>query len=395
MQEVYEGVDDKVIQRTKDWLLSRRNGKGSFHQHLGKYGFTAASKEVNNAYIAFALSEVGEKNIRLEYHSALSEALRSGDDYRLALMANTSYNLGEDELYKQLILDFKERIKAYGFDAIKADHSLVRSYGGNLSMEVVALWALAYLKSEEPDLPFIAEIIKFLLENRKGANFGSTQATTLALQAITEYNMRLSKKMLPGNVEIWINGTKRQELSYVSSKPEPLEAVDFSRHLSLSGSNILELRYPHKDVNFPYSLTIGWLNKSPSSNEECLVSLSAELSKAAVRLNETIRMTTRITNPGEKGLPMTIARIGIPGGLSLQIWQLKELKEKGVFDYYEIINEDLVVYFKELGPRQVLEINLDLKAEVQGTFLGRASSAYLYYNDESKFWIPGLQIAVE
>lgn len=395
MKEVFGGVDDDMIDRTIDWLMSRKNGKGGFEQNAGKYGFSAASKEVNNAYLTYALSEVGVSDIQLEYESSLTEARETGDDYRLALLCNAAYSLDDLSTYNQLVSAFKEKIRIGGFGEINADHSLVRSYGKNLNVEVVSLWALAYLKEEEADFSFVAEMIEFLLESRSGSHFGSTQATTLALQAITEYNVRLANKNLPGEVEIWVNGSKHEEMSYSGSITKPLVAVDFSRHLNESGENFLELRYPHEEANLPYAVTIGWLNKTPVTIEDSPLTLTSTLSSKEVKLNETVRMTAQITNKKNEGIPMTIARLGIPGGLSLQSWQLKELQESRVFDYYEIINEDLVLYFKELGPKQVIEITLDLKAEVRGDFLGRASNSYLYYNDDQKYWVPGLLVKIE
>ena len=394
MKKVYEGVNDKMISRTIDWLLSRKNGKGGFKQHAGKYGFAAASKEVNNAYLVYALSEVDVKDIEEEYRKSLDKALESQDDYRLALVSNAAYNLGDEDTYRELLSAFKTRVTLNGFEAINADHSLVRSYGKNLKIEVASLWALAYLKDEKIDFSFVNEIINFLLKNRSGSNFGSTQSTTLALQAITEYNVKLSYKKLPGKIEVWVNGTKAQELTYASSLTRPLDASDFSSLLNKSGTNFLELKYPHKETNLPYSFTVGWFNKTPTRHEDSPLLLYSELSDSKVKLNETIRMSAKIRNLSEEGLPMTIARFGIPGGLSLQPWQLKELQEKRVFDYYEIIDEDLVIYFKELGPRQSVDVFLDLKAEVEGTYLGRASSAYLYYNDDLKYWIPGVEVTV-
>ena len=91
---------------------------------------------------------------------------------------------------------------------------------------------------------------------------------------------------------------------------------------------------------------------------------------------------------------MSIAIIGIPGGLSLQPWQLKEMQEKGVFDFYEIINDNLVAYYRELGPNEEKLINLDLKAEIPGSYKGTACSAYLYYSDVYKYWIDGLSVTV-
>jgi hypothetical protein len=40
------------------------------------------------------------------------------------------------------------------------------------------------------------------------------------------------------------------------------------------------------------------------------------------------------------------------------------------------------------------KINLDLKAQLPGTYQGIASSAYLYYNNEHKNWNSGLQVEI-
>ncbi len=92
---------------------------------------------------------------------------------------------------------------------------------------------------------------------------------------------------------------------------------------------------------------------------------------------------------------MSVAIIGMPGGLSLQPWQLKELQEQAVFDFYEIIDDNLVIYYRELGPNETKTINLDLKAEVPGEYTGIASSAYLYYMNEHKYWINGLSVKIK
>ena len=91
---------------------------------------------------------------------------------------------------------------------------------------------------------------------------------------------------------------------------------------------------------------------------------------------------------------MTVAVIGIPAGLSAQPWQLKEMQEKGVFDFYEILNGNLVVYYREIGPGAQHNINLDLKAEIPGSYTGAASSAYLYYTNEYKHWVEGNSVVI-
>jgi uncharacterized protein YfaS (alpha-2-macroglobulin family) len=81
-----------------------------------------------------------------------------------------------------------------------------------------------------------------------------------------------------------------------------------------------------------------------------------------------------------------MAIIGIPAGFTVQPWQLKELQDKKVFDYYEMKGNNIAIYYRGMGANSVKEINLDLKAEMPGTYEAPASSAYLYYTNEFKTW---------
>jgi hypothetical protein len=36
----------------------------------------------------------------------------------------------------------------------------------------------------------------------------------------------------------------------------------------------------------------------------------------------------------DHGLPMTLARVGLPGGLTFQTWQLQELRDKHLIDFW-------------------------------------------------------------
>ncbi|MDD4353783.1 MAG: hypothetical protein PHN56_04985, partial [Candidatus Nanoarchaeia archaeon] len=115
----------------------------------------------------------------------------------------------------------------------------------------------------------------------------------------------------------------------------------------------------------------------------------------SIKLGETARFNIKLSNILNNGLPSTVAVIGIPGGLSLQSWQLKELKEKNVFDFYEISGNLLILYFRQMKPNEIIEVNLDLKSEIKGNFEAIASRAYLYYTNEHKYWKKGETIIVK
>ncbi len=91
---------------------------------------------------------------------------------------------------------------------------------------------------------------------------------------------------------------------------------------------------------------------------------------------------------------MTLARVGIPGGLQFQPWQLKELREKGAIGFFETRPREVILYFRALAPGESKVVPFDLVAVVPGTYEAPASSAYLYYTDEHKVWVPPFTVDI-
>ena len=107
-----------------------------------------------------------------------------------------------------------------------------------------------------------------------------------------------------------------------------------------------------------------------------------------------MKLRAHVENRSDGGVPMTLARVGLPGGLVFQTWQLKELRDKGLIDFYETRPREVILYWRALPPRAVKDIDLDLLASVPGSYTGPASSAYLYYTDELKSWVAPESVTV-
>ena len=125
-----------------------------------------------------------------------------------------------------------------------------------------------------------------------------------------------------------------------------------------------------------------------------VVNLETRLEKTNVKMGENVRLVATITNKTDKGQPMTLARVGLPGGLTFQTWQLKELRDNGTISFYETQRREVILYFRDMKPSQVATVPLDLVATVPGEYVGPASSAYLYYTDEHKVWTAGRKITI-
>ena len=394
MKGVFEGVDQPMIARTADWLLSRRDGQGGYQRDpkaLDSFG--RASAEVTDAYITWSLSEAGVvPSERLEKELARQRELArsSKDPYLLALAANTLLNLegfaSEGRRAAQRLAELQQEDGSWA----GADHSITRSGGENLLIETTSLAALALIKAQQP-AP-VQQAIAWLNEHRGGfGQWGSTQATVLSLRTMAAYANTSRRTKEPGMVEVWVNGELLHRLDYQAGHNEAIVWDDLGLLMS-SGANAIELR--HEGESLPYSLAVEYRSLQPATSPEVVVDLRTELSRSEVPVGENVRLTASLRNKTAKGQPMTLARVGFPGGLEAQTWQLDELKDKGLIDFYETRPREVVVYMRDLGPEEELEIPLDLVATIPGEFTGPASSAYLYYTNEHKMWVQGLGVRV-
>jgi alpha-2-macroglobulin-like protein len=395
MKKVFKGVDEDMVQRTVRWLLKQRKGDGTFYQQEHALdGFSASSKSVTNIYLVYALSETGNtKQVEMEYQYALKDCWRSKDFYKLALAANCAFNMGDFAEYKKLTEHFKAETRARPLDQLQMERSIVSSYGNSLSIEGISLWAIALLKSPEPDMEQVDKCIEFVLSKRSNGMFGSTQGTTLALKALTEYARSVGNVKREGGIALTVNGRKTDSQTYTADTRQRIIMNKFSPTLK-EGANQFNLAYDEGSDVLPYSIDIKWNSKTPASSRECKVRIKTSLQKSVIKVNETSRLNIALENTSNETVPMTMAVIGIPAGVSLQPWQLKELQERKVFDFYEIIDDKLALYYRKLGPGESRIVNLDLKAEVPGSFTAIASSAYLYYTDEYKNWARGASIQI-
>src|SRR5436309_6200972 len=82
-------VDRDMLQRTRAWLLARRDGNGGFSRSAKAVdSFGRAPEDTTNAYIIWALVESGEKGLDKEVARVQASANSTQDSYIIALAAN-------------------------------------------------------------------------------------------------------------------------------------------------------------------------------------------------------------------------------------------------------------------------------------------------------------------
>ena len=394
MRAVYGGVDADMMDRTVRWLKGRKDGKGGFARNdraLDSFG--RASPVVTNAYVVYSLAQAGLTSgfeAELAVQAALAQETK--DPYLLALAAGTFLAvparraLGASAAARLAAMQGKEGHWP------GADHSITRSGGVNLDLETTSLAVLALLQAGGHD-DAVRRAVGWLSERRSGfGNWGATQATVLALKAMTAYANAYRRTPAPGRVRVMVNGQPAAEARYEAGRREPLEIAGLGAAFA-AGSNTVELLHEGAG-ELPWSLAVEYRTLKPASHPEVVIDLTTKLQRQQVKMGETVRLDVRLVNKTVAGQPMTLARVGLPGGLTFQTWQLKELREKGLIAFSETRAREVILYFRDLKPSEVNDVPLDLVATVPGTYTGPASSAYLYYTNDRKAWVDGTRVTV-
>jgi hypothetical protein len=396
MQRVGGPVNTGMLERTKTWMLAQRDGKGGFKRNAKSLdSFGRADAEISNAYIVYSLAEAGYNDLKIELENTCSAALKSEDPYQLALATNALFTTGDKQKGKEFLAKLLQKQAPDG-SWTGAKHSITYSTGQSLQIETTSLALLALLKADEKAVPEIQKAVKFLQGSRNGyGSFGSTQATVLALKAMTGFARYSKQTSESGTVQFYVEKKKAGEKEYAAGQAGEIVLDSLQQYFNKPGNYNVKVRYQKTNNALPYSLALNYYSNLPPASPECKVKLETTLAATETAVGSTVRYSAKLINLKQEGLPMTMAIIGIPAGLSVQPWQLKELQEKKVIDFYEINGNRLVCYFRDMAPAEEVVVNLDLKAEFPGTYESPAGSAYLYYTNEHKHWSPGTKISVK
>jgi hypothetical protein len=397
MAKVYD-VDRKMVDRTADWLMSRRDHQGGFlrsDQALDSFG--RASPATTNAYIVWALAEAHRaQNLGPELAAQTALGARTADPYLLALAANTRLASAPRDADGVAMARRLAALQAKDGSFPGARETITMSGGESLAIEATALSVMALIKAS-PASEFEPQIragTDWLNTKRGGYGaWGNTQATILGLKALTAYSEHARQIAAPGSATLIVNGRDAGTIAFDKGRREAL-IWDKLAGLLTAGKNTVELRLDSQAA-LPYTIAIEYRSAQPASSPTTKISVTTQLLKSQARMGDGVTLRVRVANTTAAGVPMTLARIGLPGGTVFQTWQLKELRDKGAIDFYETRPREVILYWRALPPSAQKDVDLNLLAQVPGTYEAPASSAYLYYTAEDKAWAPSVKVEVE
>ena len=417
-------VETDMLDRTEKYLLDQRDGNGGFQRNARAFDqFGRAPDAVTNAYIVWALTESGVKENLDGELTALREASKnSKDPYYLALAALSHLNRKKTPEGLEMLRQVRTLQKEDGHVAGAAT-SITGSQGKDLLVETTALATLGWLKAERGEFnPNVQSSIRWLGQQRRGAgNFGGTQATILALKAMVAHAQRHPRVLQGGDVHLSLRpvdfgGAPRgnkfafrddlgdfdgQRASFSPRSNEPITLTLRDLDLLVPGRNVVHLNAGNNTM--PYTLTWSYRTLKPANDPAASVKIATSLTANVAKEGETVKLKAVVENVSGKGHGMTVAILGIPAGLAVpeDAQQLKALTQMqagaakiDAISAWELRGRDLVLYWRDLGPKAKIEVELDLICRLPGIYRGPASRAYLYYDSDRKFWVDPLNIRI-
>lgn len=415
-------VDAVMIARTRDWLLSRRDGQGGFRRNPRHLHVWSVQQEIVNAYVLWAVSEAdvaggnaGRTSSELgsELDHLYDVATNSDDAYLIALAAATLMNAERSEDGDRLL----EKLSLLqGSDGGLRGRTTVTSSGGlSLGVETTSLAVIAWMKSPRFRRQAASAGQWIALHRTRGGGFGSTQGTVLALKALLSLSSTTSLPASGGKLEVRLDGELIGEVKLPSDGSLGDNALEITglgpaiekwvARNSSDSDDFVSLELIAEGAKaLAYSVDVSSHQVKPADSESCPLRLSTawgsmddtpERQQLSLIDGQTAQVHVRLTNTSTTGLPMTVAIIGLPGGVEPRSEQLDELKKEGKFDYFELGAREVVLYWRGVMPASVQDIRFDVTATIPGQYTGPASRAYLYYTAEEKTWTQPLEVEVQ
>ena len=386
-------VDAAMLERTRAWLMSRRAGDGTFRQNSKALdSFGRAPAPTTNLYILWALLESGQKpdGLQAEIEHAKKVAGESKEAYLKGLGANILFLAGDRAGATALAEALAKWQQEDGMMG-EPGGTITCSGGVSRQLENTALAALAWTRLGEAFVAPLERAMRALASKCEAGKFGSTQATVLVLKAINAYDKAFAKPLKAGQVQLFVDGAPfGAPVAFTEKSTGVLDLPDCGLALG-PGRHRLEVRMTDGS-EMTASMQVKGMTLKPSNAGAILPGV--RLQPSQLREGEPAEIKVTMRNMTQQAAGMTVACVAIPAGLEVRVPQLQELVKAGRIAAYELFDNRVVLYWRGMAARSILVVPVSCVAAIPGNYTGAATSAYLYYTDEEKQYLPGLSVTI-
>ena len=386
MAKVYE-IDERVIERTAQWLKDQQNKDGSWspdkqYLHQESWGRIQNNEVLPTAYICWALGEAGEKGDAvsrgLSYLKKNLEAVK--DPYIMALVANAfvaNEPKGETTIkaLKKLIDMAKEEKDVVYWQSEIPSITFTRGQGADIEATGLAVYALVRSGKYSN---VVTKVLTYLIRAKDASGLWyTTQGTIIALRSLTA---ALGGKAEDVNAQIVVvmNGKKIKDLNIDKNNADLMHQMDLSNNLKRENTIEISLK---GEGNFLYELISGyylpWEIVPRPEKPPFVISVDYDRTKLAVNDIVNVAVSIKLTKPGTAN--MVMIDLGLPPGFEVMTPTLDELVGKKI-QKYSLTPRQLIIYLDEVSSGKPVKLSYSLKAKYPIKAKVRSSRVYEYYN---------------
>ena len=393
MAKVYD-VDPKVIARTSEWLAGQQQEDGSWKPDTSFINEGATNRYNTDvlritAYLAWSLADTGYHGTAINKARAYIAAhLDSHSDaYTLAVLANFAVADNKDHDLTARIFQFLLDARTETADKVSwtAEETGVYSSGESASVETTGLAAQALLKwGQSPAIT--RKSLAYLTSTKQASgNWGSTQATIMALRALVLASESGSADVR-GTADILLNGKVVQTLTLTPDNNDLFHQFVLPGVLA-SQPNAVEVRFTGTGglaYQVAGSYFLPW--EQHPANE--ILSIDVAYDRTKLAANDIATATATIRNNTGKTANMVMVDLGIPPGFDLLSEDLQAYQEKsaaaaaGRLEKFSQTATQAILYFDSLGPNQTVTLTFRLHARYPIHAHTFESRVYEYYDPD-------------
>jgi hypothetical protein len=394
MARVY-AVDERVIDRTKRWLLGLQQADGTWQ--LGgasssnpafSWGRVNGSVPIT-AYVTWALAESGVQGepIQRALRRLAAEVATVEDPYLLALFANAFASAEpRSERTMRLLrkLDSLKRTEGTTthWDAGVQTFSYAR--GAAADVETTALAVLAFLEAGTHASTVNPALTWLVQKKSADGTWGSTSATILALKALLGAAAG-QRQVSRAHVQVFVNGDPAGHFDVTPDNSDLYQSIDLTRFARRGQDNEVRLE-SNTESSMAYQIVGRWAVPWGAAPRRATgpLRVRTRFDRTQLRVEETIRETITLRYEADQSAFMILLDVGIPPGFDPLPEDLDAIKSEGLISRWEKTPRQIMLYFDSMPSRQDVTLSFRMRARFPVRAQAPRTEAYEYYTPTSR-----------
>jgi hypothetical protein len=382
-------VDEDMIARTRDWLMTQQAPDGSWEGGQTEFFSFNTSTLRNTAFVVWALAAAdaaGSATERgLDYVKSNLD-LENDDAYTLGLVANA---LAQSSSSDPLLGEILERLDATKqVDGEKSSwdtggtQTQFYGYGTDGAIATTALVTHAMLL-QGGYAATVAQALEFLTSNKDSlGNYGSTQATVWTLRTLLLAASKGTEGAV-GTLEVSVDGAPFGSVELTESQSDVMTTFDLGT-LATSGDHEVELTFigsGQVSYNLVASHHVPWQDVVEAPGP---LGVTVSYDKTTLYVNETATATVSVASLGDQNTNMVLVTVGVPPGFEVVSEDLEAYLQAGTLSRYETTGKQLNLYLSQLAAAAVQEISYRVRASMPVKAADGGAVVYPYYQPDQK-----------